>query len=91
MKASTALKAMKARKATKALKATCGLLVKQPGVLSLLQDEGRVGHHRIGLTNGGPLLALGTVPGLLLSLGGLARTPRKFAFAGVALGCLGPA
>lgn len=31
------------------------LLVKQPGMLSLLQDEGRFGHHRIGLTNGGPL------------------------------------
>ncbi|MEE4145781.1 MAG: biotin-dependent carboxyltransferase family protein [Halieaceae bacterium] len=27
----------------------------QPGVLSLLQDRGRFGHHRIGLTNGGPL------------------------------------
>ena len=37
------------------MKAESGLLVKQPGVLSLLQDEGRLGHHRIGLTNGGPL------------------------------------
>ena len=27
----------------------------QPGILSLLQDAGRRGHHRIGLTNGGPL------------------------------------
>jgi biotin-dependent carboxylase-like uncharacterized protein len=27
----------------------------QPGVLSLLQDRGRFGQHRIGLTNGGPL------------------------------------
>lgn len=27
----------------------------QPGILSLLQDSGRVGQHRIGLTNGGPL------------------------------------
>jgi len=29
--------------------------VVQPGVLSLLQDGGRYGHHRIGLTTGGPL------------------------------------
>lgn len=27
----------------------------QPGLLSLLQDSGRMGQHRIGLTNGGPL------------------------------------
>ncbi|MCB1855730.1 MAG: biotin-dependent carboxyltransferase [Halieaceae bacterium] len=27
----------------------------QPGILSLLQDRGRFGRHRIGLTNGGPL------------------------------------
>lgn len=32
-----------------------GLLVMLPGMLSLLQDEGRFGYHRIGLTNGGPL------------------------------------
>jgi biotin-dependent carboxylase-like uncharacterized protein len=32
-----------------------GLLVKQPGVLSLLQDGGRLGRHRIGLTTGGPV------------------------------------
>jgi len=31
------------------------LRVIQPGILSLLQDGGRTGHHRIGLTNGGPL------------------------------------
>lgn len=31
------------------------LEVIQPGVLSLLQDSGRFGQHRIGLTNGGPL------------------------------------
>ena len=29
--------------------------VVQPGILSLLQDSGRRGKHRIGLTNGGPL------------------------------------
>ena len=29
--------------------------VLQPGLLSLLQDRGRFGRHRIGLTNGGPL------------------------------------
>lgn len=32
-----------------------GLRVKQPGMLSLLQDGGRFGQHRIGLTCGGPL------------------------------------
>ena len=31
------------------------LKVIQPGILSLLQDAGRRGHHRVGLTNGGPL------------------------------------
>ncbi len=31
------------------------LRVVQPGLLSLLQDSGRFGQHRIGLTNGGPL------------------------------------
>lgn len=31
------------------------LTVLQPGILSLLQDRGRRGQHRIGLTNGGPL------------------------------------
>jgi len=31
------------------------LKVIQPGILSLLQDSGRLGQHRIGLTNGGPL------------------------------------
>ena len=32
-----------------------GFTVIQPGMLSLLQDGGRYGQHRIGLTNGGPL------------------------------------
>ncbi|MEP5569571.1 MAG: biotin-dependent carboxyltransferase family protein [Halioglobus sp.] len=31
------------------------LKVTQPGILCLLQDSGRMGQHRIGLTNGGPL------------------------------------
>ena len=31
------------------------LRVVDPGVLSLMQDEGRFGHHAIGLTSGGPL------------------------------------
>ena len=31
------------------------LKIIQPGILSLLQDSGRQGKHRIGLTNGGPL------------------------------------
>ncbi|TGD71902.1 biotin-dependent carboxyltransferase [Mangrovimicrobium sediminis] len=31
------------------------LRVTQPGVLALLQDRGRFGQHRLGLTNGGPL------------------------------------
>lgn len=32
-----------------------GFLVKQPGMLSLVQDIGRFGSFNIGLTNGGPL------------------------------------
>ena len=32
-----------------------GLLVKQPGLLSLLHDRGRYGAHNLGLTTGGPL------------------------------------
>ncbi|MEZ5502883.1 MAG: biotin-dependent carboxyltransferase family protein [Halioglobus sp.] len=31
------------------------ITVLQPGVLSLLQDSGRRGYHRLGLSNGGPL------------------------------------
>jgi len=31
------------------------LRVVQPGILSLLQDSGRKGRHRLGLTSGGPL------------------------------------
>ncbi len=34
------------------------LEVLQPGLLSLIQDAGRFGQHRIGLTNGGPLDAM---------------------------------
>jgi biotin-dependent carboxylase-like uncharacterized protein len=59
------------------------LKVIQPGILSLLQDAGRRGHHRIGLTNGGPLdreafdycnRLLGNAPGstaLEVSFGGI--------------------
>jgi biotin-dependent carboxylase-like uncharacterized protein len=32
-----------------------GFSVKQPGLLSLLQDRGRYGAHNLGLTTGGPL------------------------------------
>ncbi|MBY4677704.1 5-oxoprolinase subunit C family protein [Marinobacterium arenosum] len=32
-----------------------GFKVIQPGLLTLIQDAGRFGHHRIGLTTGGPL------------------------------------
>ncbi|WP_286238147.1 biotin-dependent carboxyltransferase family protein [Neptuniibacter halophilus] len=32
-----------------------GFKVLQPGLLTLIQDAGRYGHHRIGLTTGGPL------------------------------------
>jgi biotin-dependent carboxylase-like uncharacterized protein len=35
-----------------------GFRVLEPGILSLLQDGGRYGHHRIGLTTGGPLDAM---------------------------------
>jgi biotin-dependent carboxylase-like uncharacterized protein len=31
------------------------MTVEQPGMLSLLQDSGRRGQHRLGLSNGGPL------------------------------------
>jgi len=31
-----------------------GFGVIQPGVLTLIQDEGRFGSHRLGLTSGGP-------------------------------------
>jgi biotin-dependent carboxylase-like uncharacterized protein len=60
-----------------------GLLVQQPGVLSLMQDGGRFGHHRIGLSNGGALddeamywanTLLGNAPGATVvevSFGGL--------------------
>jgi len=34
---------------------TKGFLVKQPGMLSLIQDAGRFGAFNIGLTNGGPV------------------------------------
>ena len=32
-----------------------GFKVLQPGLLTLIQDAGRIGQHRIGLTTGGPL------------------------------------
>ncbi len=32
-----------------------GFLVKQPGMLTLIQDDGRFGAFNIGLTNGGPI------------------------------------
>lgn len=60
-----------------------GLRVVNPGLLSLLQDGGRIGYHGIGLTTGGPLsreafnwanLLLGNQPGacaLEVSFGGL--------------------
>lgn len=32
-----------------------GFIVKQPGLLTLIQDRGRYGAHNLGLTNGGPL------------------------------------
>lgn len=32
-----------------------GLIVNNPGVLALVQDSGRLGQHRIGLTVGGPM------------------------------------
>ena len=32
-----------------------GFIVKQPGLLTLIQDLGRFGAHNLGLTNGGPL------------------------------------
>ena len=35
-----------------------GFIIKQPGLLTLIQDKGRFGAHNLGLTNGGPLDAL---------------------------------
>lgn len=32
-----------------------GFTVRQPGLMTLITDRGRFGHHRIGLTTGGPL------------------------------------
>ena len=32
-----------------------GFLVKKPGILSLIQDKGRFGSFKLGLTNGGPI------------------------------------
>ncbi|MBV1787571.1 biotin-dependent carboxyltransferase family protein [Marinobacterium sp. D7] len=32
-----------------------GFNVRQPGLMTLITDSGRIGHHRIGLTTGGPL------------------------------------
>lgn len=31
-----------------------GFLIRRPGVMTLIQDSGRLGHHRLGLTTGGP-------------------------------------
>ncbi len=68
------------------------LTVIQPGILSLLQDRGRFGAHRIGLTNGGPLDSeafdycnrlLGNDPGSTLvevSFGGLQLEARVDTF-----------
>lgn len=37
------------------MRSLTGFLVKQPGMLSLIQDAGRFGAFNIGLTNGGPI------------------------------------
>ena len=61
-----------------------GFTVQQPGLLSLLQDRGRYGAHKLGLTTGGPLDFLAfdwanrllgndiNATGLEVSFGGLA-------------------
>ena len=41
--------------ASQSNQANSGFKVQQPGLLTLIQDAGRLGHHRIGLTTGGPL------------------------------------
>ncbi len=41
--------------ASQSNQANSGFKVQQPGLLTLIQDAGRFGHHRIGLTTGGPL------------------------------------
>ena len=35
-----------------------GFTIKQPGLLTLVQDRGRFGAHNLGLTTGGPLDSL---------------------------------
>lgn len=60
-----------------------GFRVLQPGLMTLITDRGRFGHHRIGLTTGGPLDPLAfdwanrllgndaNATGLEISIGGL--------------------
>jgi biotin-dependent carboxylase-like uncharacterized protein len=62
-----------------------GLLVVQPGMLSLLQDEGRFGQHRIGLTNGGPLDRLAMLWANRLVHNTAARTVLEVSFGGLEL------
>ena len=78
------------------------LIVKQPGLLTLIQDRGRYGAHNLGLTNGGPLdpLAFDWANRLLandinascleISFGGLAlesNVDSHIAITGAALSC----
>lgn len=62
-----------------------GLLVMQPGMLSLLQDEGRFGQHRIGLTNGGPLDRLAMLWANRLAQNSNDATVLEVSFGGVEL------
>ncbi|MDP4535752.1 biotin-dependent carboxyltransferase family protein [Alkalimonas collagenimarina] len=74
-----------------------GIRIEQPGILSLLQDQGRFGQSQLGLTTGGPADAeafrwanalLGNTPGsccIEISMGGLELTmlqPSRIAVCG---------
>lgn len=64
-----------------------GFHVLEPGMLSLLQDGGRYGQHRIGLTTGGPLdaMAMGWANRLARNTAG--ATAIEASFGGLKLEC----
>ena len=65
------------------------LRVVKPGVLSLLQDAGRFGHHAIGLTSGGPLDGEAFYWANRLCLNEFGATALEVAQGGVRMECLG--
>lgn len=65
------------------------LRVINPGVLSLLQDAGRFGHHAIGLTSGGPLDGEAFYWANRLCVNELGATTLEVAQGGLRMECLG--